>query len=224
MKTRLILAASLLFAPALVPTLAQAQQGPPPPDAPGMHRGQGPGGPNDGHGGGHDSMGMLPPGMWWKNPKIAANLGLTADQQKKMEDIFIQSRTQLIQLHANLEQQQLLLEPLMDANPIDQPKTLAQIGKIADARAELEKADAKMLLSLRSTLTPDQWTKLQAEHRGHDRGPGPGGRPGDGPGGRGGKRGPGGPSNTGSTIGPGTPPEVQQLPQAPLPDLYENWQ
>jgi Spy/CpxP family protein refolding chaperone len=142
--------------------------------------------------------------MWWKNPKIAADLALTPDQQKKMEDIFIQSRTQLIQLHANLEQQQLLLEPMMDANPIDQPKTLAQISKIADARAELEKSDAKMLLNLRSTLTPDQWTKLQSEHRDHDRG----GRPGEGPAGRGGKRGPGG------------PPATQQLPPPPPPDLY----
>ncbi len=215
MKTQLILAASLLFAPAL----AHAQQGPPPPDAPSMHRSQRPGGHqgpggHEGPGGGHDMMGLLPPGMWWKNPKVAADLALTPDQQKKMEDIFIQSRSQLIQLHANLEQQQLLLGPLMDANPVDQPKALAQIGKIADARAELEKSDAKMLLSLRGTLTPDQWTKLQAEHRGHDRGPDRGadrGPKGDGPAGH--KRGPGGPGGQGGPGGPGGPPP------SPLDDI-----
>jgi len=193
MKRNLALAASLLFAPAL----AFAQQGPPPPDAPPsrMHGHQGPSGMQSHEGGpdrGHDSMGMLPPGMWWKNPKIAADLALTPDQQKKFEDIFIQSRTQLIQLHANLEQQQLLLEPLIDANPVDQSKALAQISKIADSRAELEKTNAKMLLSMRSTLTPDQWTKLQAEHHNHHEGPGPqgGDKRGDRPGN---KRGPGGP-------------------------------
>jgi Spy/CpxP family protein refolding chaperone len=192
----LALAASLLL---FAPALAFAQQGPPPPP-PDMHGHQGSMGHQIGReGGGHDSRGMLPPGMWWKNPRIATDLALTADQQKKMEDIFIQSRTQLIQLHATLEQEQLLLEPLIDANPVDQGKALAQINKIADSRAELEKTNAKMLLSMRSTLTPDQWTKLQAEHRGH--GGGPKGE--DGPGMKGmhgGKHGGGGPGGPPSPL------------------------
>jgi Spy/CpxP family protein refolding chaperone len=204
-KAQIVLAAFLLT-PAFAPNLAHAQQGPPMQGPPMPMRGHD--GPGDykqsGHG--HDSMGMLPPGMWWKNPKVAADLGLTPDQQKKMEDIFIQSRTQLIQLHANLEQQQLLLEPLMDANPVDQSKALAQIGKIADARAELEKSNAKMLLSLRSTLTPEQWTKLQAEHHGHGEGPGQGPMP------KGGDR-------STHQRGPGGPPPAGQQPPPPPDDI-----
>ena len=42
-------------------------------------------------------------------------------------------------------------------------KVLAQIDRIAQARAELEKANARMLLGLRGVLTLDQWKKLQAE-------------------------------------------------------------
>lgn len=123
-------------------------------------------------------------GMWWKSPEVAARIGLSPEQQKKIEDIVLQSRVQLIDLHASLEKEQLLMEPLLNANPVDQPKAMAQIDKIADTRATLEKTNAKMLLSIRGVLTADQWTKLQAGHhqmrRGSDgpgrRGPGFSGR------------------------------------------------
>jgi Spy/CpxP family protein refolding chaperone len=119
--------------------------------------------------------------------------GLMADQQKKIEDLFTQSRVQLIDLHSALEKQQVLLEPVLDANPVDQAKAISAIDKIANTRADLEKANAKMLLSIRGVLTPDQWTKLQAQHE-HPRGPG-------------GKRGPGGPGGRRGTPPPAPPTE-----------------
>ena len=113
----------------------------------------------------HPGSRIVPPGEWWKNPDTIQKLTLTADQQKKMEDIFQQSRLTLIDLKANLEKQEVLLEPMLNANPPDSVKALAQIGKVADARAELEKSNAKMLLGIRSVLTADQWTKLQTRER-----------------------------------------------------------
>jgi Spy/CpxP family protein refolding chaperone len=101
--------------------------------------------------------------MWWKNADIVQKLSLTADQQKRMDDIFQQSRLQLIDLKANVEKQELLLEPMLSANPPDTNKVLAQIDQVASARAELEKANARMLLGIRGVLSADQWTKLQAE-------------------------------------------------------------
>ncbi len=105
-------------------------------------------------------------GTWWRNPEIASRIGLTDDQKKRIDEIFLQSRVQLIHLHASLEEEQLLLEPLMNANPVDQGKALAQISKIADTRADLEKTNAKMLLGIRAVLNADQWTRLQDRHRG----------------------------------------------------------
>ena len=110
---------------------------------------------------------MGPPGIWWKNPDIIQKLTITPDQQKRMDDIFQQSRLQLIDLKATVEKQEVMLEPMLAANPPDTNKILAQIDKTAQARAELEKGNAKMLLGIRTVLTPDQWTKLQAEQREH---------------------------------------------------------
>jgi Spy/CpxP family protein refolding chaperone len=110
---------------------------------------------------------LLPFGMWWKNPGVVARTGLSAEQQKRIDDLFLQSRLQLIHQHASLQEEQLLLEPLLDATPFDEAKAQAQIDKIADTRAELEKTNAKMLLSIRGVLTADQWDKLR--NRDHSR-------------------------------------------------------
>jgi len=167
--------------------VAPAQQ--PQPPAPPASAGQPPRGPmppmsgmsRDYHGGGdmHPGARIVPPGTWWRNPDMIAALTLTADQQKKMDDILLQSRIELVRLKASLDEQQLLLEPMLNANPPDSAKSLAQISKIADLRANLEKANAKMLLSIRAVLTADQWTKLQAtsrsgRHMHGDAGPGVG--------------------------------------------------
>jgi Spy/CpxP family protein refolding chaperone len=138
----------------------------------------------------HSGLRIGPPGIWWRNPDLIQKLTLTPDQQKRMDDILQQSRLQLIDLRANVEKQELLMEPMLAANPPDTNKVLAQIDHTAQARAELEKANAKMLLGIRNVLTPDQWTKLQTERRTRM-------RRGDMPGG------PGGPGGSGRPAGPG---------------------
>jgi Spy/CpxP family protein refolding chaperone len=100
------------------------------------------------------------PDRWWKNPATAQSLGLTADQQKKMDDVFQQYRLKLIDLNAALEKEEVTLEPLVAAEPLDESKTAAQIDRVAQARAELEKANGRMLLGIRKQLTLDQWNKL----------------------------------------------------------------
>jgi Spy/CpxP family protein refolding chaperone len=128
---------------------------------------------------GWDRDGAMPPfGMWWKNPEVAARIGLSAEQEKRIGDLFLQSRLQLIHLHATLQEEQLMLEPLLDATSFEEAKAVAQIDKIADTRADLEKTNAKMLLDIRGVLTADQWTKLRSHGRGLHR---PGEREDQGP-------------------------------------------
>lgn len=139
---------------------------------------------------------MGPRGRWWNNAEIAQKLGLSADQQKKMDDIFLQSRLKLIDEHASVEKQEAILEPLLSAEQPDESRILAQIDKVAQSRAELEKANARMLLGLRGVLTTAQWKTLQTlgPGRGDRRGP-------DGARGRHGRGGPDGPPS-----GDGPPP------------------
>ena len=116
----------------------------------------------------------MPRGRWWNNPEMVQTLSVTSDQQKKMDDIFQQNRLRLIDLNANVQREEVTMEPLMAADTPDEPKILAQIDKIAQARAELEKANARFLLGIRRVLTQDQWKKLRAEMPRPEGGRGPG--------------------------------------------------
>src|SRR5213078_4426803 len=101
---------------------------------------------------------------------------------------FQDHRLQLIDLSASLQKQEAIMEPLMEADRPDRAQILAQIDKVAQARAALEKSNATMLLDVRGVLSADQWKKLQAGGPMHDMKPRPdGGGPGfrGGPGGRG---------------------------------------
>ena len=65
------------------------------------------------------------------------------------------------------------MEPLMRDDSPNEAKILAQIDKVAQARAELEKANARFLLAIRAKLTPEQWKLVQefrANHEGQERG------------------------------------------------------
>jgi hypothetical protein len=94
---------------------------------------------------------------------MAQKLGLSADQKGKVEAIFEQSRLKLIDLNAAVQKEEAILEPLLEADHPDEAKVTTQIDRIAQARGELEKANARMLLGFRGVLTVDQWKKLQAE-------------------------------------------------------------
>lgn len=138
-------------------------------------------------------------GRWWNDPQMVQKLKLTDDQRKAMDAILLEHREKLIDMRANVEKAELGMEPLMHDDQPNEGKILAQIDRVAQARAELEKANARFLLAIRGKLTPDQWKQLQAsreermEHRemrhqdgpGHmgpgrmspDHQPGPGGEP-----------------------------------------------
>ena len=153
---------------------AGAFQGPGVPGGPGGPDGQGP--PPQpmqrNHGPMDRAMHVGPPGRWWSDPRIAQELGLTADQQKKMDDIFDQSRLKLIDASAALQKSEAILEPLLASDQPDEAKILQQIDHVAQARAELEKSNARMLLGLRRVLTQGQWIRLQSHEPAHERPPG----------------------------------------------------
>ncbi|MGA2650000.1 MAG: Spy/CpxP family protein refolding chaperone [Terracidiphilus sp.] len=124
---------------------------------------------------------------WWNNQKMIDKLKLTDEQRKAMDATLLQHRATLIDLRASLQKAELNLEPLMSEDQPNESQILAQIDTVAQARAELEKANARFLLAIRSKLTPDQWKQLQADRashamgqrnwaRGQGRGPGPGGQ------------------------------------------------
>lgn len=107
-------------------------------------------------------------GHWWNKPEIVEKLKLTEDQRKAMDDILLQHREKLIDLRANVDKAELEMEPLMRSAQPNENQILGQIDKVAQARAELEKANARFLFALRGKLTPEQWKQVQEFRANHE--------------------------------------------------------
>jgi len=147
-------------------------------------------------------------GRWWNDARTVDKYKLSDSQRKSMDDIYQQHRLTLVDLHATLEKAELAMEPMMKADQPDESKILAQIDEVAQARAELEKANARMLLEIRRQLTPEQWKQISADRAAHQM-RGPGGMGGDAAPrwrGHGGPSAPGGAGPAGSVQLPPPPP------------------
>jgi len=115
-------------------------------------------------------------GRWWDDARTIEKYKLTDSQRKSMDHVYQQHRMALVDLHATLEKAELAMEPMMQEDQPHESRVLAQIDVIAQARAKLEKANARMLFDLRRQLTPEQWKQIQADRaaRRSEGGQGPG--------------------------------------------------
>ncbi|MGO8791904.1 MAG: Spy/CpxP family protein refolding chaperone [Terriglobia bacterium] len=140
--------------------------------------------------------GMFPggEGKWWENPELVQKLHVSDEQIQKIKKITQAQQISQVDLRADLEKQETTLRFQMEADPPDEAQIFAQIDKVTQARARLEKSHVETLLAVRHVLTSDQ-AKMVRELGRHAGPPGPGFGPPDG--------GPGGPAEG----GPGAPPE-----------------
>jgi len=141
---------------------------------------QGPGpGPIPRHmGPGLDGMAPMPPvrgfgGSWWKNSELADNLKLTDQQKQQLENTFLDYRLKLVDLRANVEREELKLQPLMDADQLNESQISSQLDTLLSARMKLEKTNAMMNVAMRKVLTADQWKQLRSMRENSFHGPRP---------------------------------------------------
>lgn len=108
-------------------------------------------------------------GKWWKNSEIVQELQLTEVQITQIEKTFLEHRLKLIDLRYEVERQETLLQPLIEADRPDEAKVGAQIDLVLAARGRLEKENAMMMLAIRRVLSVEQWKKLEAFQQGRER-------------------------------------------------------
>jgi Spy/CpxP family protein refolding chaperone len=101
-------------------------------------------------------------GQWWRNPDVAERVGLNDQQKQQLEKISQDSRLKMIDLRANLEKQQVILGPMLQTYHPEEAAVLAQVEKVSQARAAVEKQRVQTMLACRSVLTEEQWNKLKS--------------------------------------------------------------
>jgi Spy/CpxP family protein refolding chaperone len=81
-----------------------------------------------------------------------------------MDAIFEQNRSVLLSRFEGLQQAQAQMELLSSSAVPDEGALFNQIDRVAQARAELEKANTHMLLQIRKEMDPDQIKRLESHH------------------------------------------------------------
>jgi len=102
-------------------------------------------------------------GRWWDDKKTVKKLNLRPDQSQRMDTVFEANKGTLYTLYGNLQREQQRFVDMPREDLRDETKVFAQIDRIAQARADLEKANFHTLLQIRAQLDPDQLTALDKE-------------------------------------------------------------
>ncbi len=103
-----------------------------------------------------------PPGRWWDDKHFAKSLHLRPEQKKHMDDLFDENRATLVSRYQALQQEESKMEALSHAQTLEESTLFAQIDRVAQARAELEKANTHLLLQVRKEMDADQINHLDA--------------------------------------------------------------
>jgi hypothetical protein len=102
-------------------------------------------------------------GRWWDDGATAKKLGLRSDQQRRMDDIFETNKGNLVTLLGNLQSQESHLASLSPKELQNESKVFAAIDRVAQARADLEKANAHVLMQIRQQMDTTQLAALDHE-------------------------------------------------------------
>jgi Spy/CpxP family protein refolding chaperone len=97
---------------------------------------------------------------WWQNDRYRAELGLTADQSRRLEDIFQSTVPTLRAQKKAFDDAEAEFSRLLEH--ANDSAVLEQVPRVEASRSELNKTRALMLLRMRRALTTDQWVKFGA--------------------------------------------------------------
>ena len=100
---------------------------------------------------------------WWQSDHYKKELGLTAEQTRRMEEIFQKAMPQLKVQKSALDAAEEKFGRLVEKG--EDAAVMEQINVVEAARADLNKGRTLMLYSMRKAMTRDQWGKFTALHQ-----------------------------------------------------------
>jgi len=103
----------------------------------------------------------LPPGKWWRRPEIVQILNLSEEQQERLETIFRNASSDLIDLRGEVEKQNINLRGELDQQQLDRAAIRKDAQKLSEARGRLFERELAMLIDMRAVLNDSQWNRMR---------------------------------------------------------------
>ena len=98
---------------------------------------------------------------WWRIPRVAERLDLKDAEKKELDQLFVKSRRNLIDLKSTLEKERFELDNLMGQETLDEDGVMSQFKKLGKARDNLSAERFRFLLQVRKTLGSDRYQNLK---------------------------------------------------------------
>ena len=102
----------------------------------------------------------MPGGKWWKRPAFVEALKLSADQQERLDEVFLKNRRAFVDLKADVDRRTIDLEDLLESRDVEPRKVGAASEALEQARGRLGKARTMMVVDMRGILTEAQWKQI----------------------------------------------------------------
>lgn len=103
----------------------------------------------------------MPPGKWWRRAEVAQRLGLTSDQQLRLDEVFRINARDLVDLKADVEKRSIDLRSAFEQPQLDRADVQKAAARVSEARGKLFEREVIMLVEMRSVLNDQQWAHLR---------------------------------------------------------------
>lgn len=109
----------------------------------------------------HNALQFGPVGRWWDNHSVMQQIGLSKEQQIRMDSIFDANKPAILSSYKVFLKAQSNMNAVNKDTKADKTTVFAAIDAINNARSDLQKATSAMLMQIRSEMNSDQIAKLE---------------------------------------------------------------
>ena len=106
--------------------------------------------------------------LWWIDPKLRAELGITDQQSAAVDAVWQKTAPLLRDARARLDKLEEALSAMTQKDGSDETAVLAQIERVENTRAEASKTRTIMIYRMNKILTVEQRAKVKAMYERRD--------------------------------------------------------
>ena len=99
-------------------------------------------------------------GAWWKNAEVMKEVGITAEQSKKIDDLFHNRLPDAMAREAELKKQDAILQRLLTERAVGTDVIGVQVDRVEASRTTLNKTRTIMIYEMHLVLSAEQYKKL----------------------------------------------------------------
>lgn len=101
------------------------------------------------------------PGKWWRMPEASKDLNLTEEEKTKLDSMYLEFHSMLIQARADRDKAKLILDDLLEKETLDEKAVFEQLDKANEINTRMNTERFRFLVEVRKLLGLERYTVLK---------------------------------------------------------------